>query len=149
MIYRMVNILPTKIEALKLPCSWSNLNQWSKETMKSQKPEHLTVKIVAEIWNYEKSIKNWFEILINLTYQGYSSKRIQVTHCLKSVQIRSYFCSVFSCIQTEYGEVLSPNAGKYGREITLYLDTFHIVTFFKHYRHCSPLWNLSGVKAQF
>ena len=60
-------------------------------------------------------------------------------HCLKSVQIRSYFWSVFSCIQTEYGEVLSPNAGKYGREITLYLDTFHIVTFFKHYRHCSPL----------
>ena len=26
-------------------------------------------------------------------------------HCLKSVQIRSYFCSVFPCIQTEYGDL--------------------------------------------
>ena len=27
-------------------------------------------------------------------------------HCVKSVQIRSYFWSVFSCILTEYGELL-------------------------------------------
>ena len=27
-------------------------------------------------------------------------------HCLKSVQIRSFFWSVFSCIRTEYGEIL-------------------------------------------
>ena len=33
-------------------------------------------------------------------------------HCVKSVQIRSYFWSVFSCIRTE---------------ITPYLDTFHAV----------------------
>ena len=26
-------------------------------------------------------------------------------HCLKSVQIRSYFWSVFSCIRTEYGDL--------------------------------------------
>ena len=26
-----------------------------------------------------------------------------ITHCVKSVQIRSYFWSVFSCIRTEYG----------------------------------------------
>ena len=37
-------------------------------------------------------------------------------HCVKSVQIRSYFWSV-----------LSPNTGKYGPEKTLYLDTFHAV----------------------
>ena len=43
-------------------------------------------------------------------------------------QIRSYFSSVFSCIRTEqYLSVFSPNAGKYGREITPYLDTFHAV----------------------
>ena len=36
-----------------------------------------------------------------------------LAHCVKSVQIRSYFWSVFS-----------PNAGKYGPEITPYLDTF-------------------------
>ena len=35
-------------------------------------------------------------------------------HCVKSVQIRSYFGSVFSCIRTEYGP-----------EITPYLNTFH------------------------
>ena len=38
-------------------------------------------------------------------------------HCVKSVQIRSSFCSVFSCIWTEYR--------KYGPEKTPYLDTFH------------------------
>ena len=27
-------------------------------------------------------------------------------HCLKSVQIRSFFWSVFSCIRTEYGDLL-------------------------------------------
>ena len=36
--------------------------------------------------------------------------------CVKSVQIRSYFWSVFSL-----------NAGKYGPAITPYLDTFHVV----------------------
>ena len=35
---------------------------------------------------------------------------------MKSVEIRSYFWSVFT-----------PNAGKYGPEITLYLNTFHAV----------------------
>ena len=35
-------------------------------------------------------------------------------HCVKSVQIRSYFWSLFFCIRT-----------KYGPEITPYLDTFH------------------------
>ena len=39
------------------------------------------------------------------------------THCVKSVQIRSYFWSVFN-----------PNTGKYGPEITPYLDTFHAVS---------------------
>ena len=49
-----------------------------------------------------------------------------------SVQIRSYFWSAFFCIRTEYGDLLrksvfSPNIGKYGPEITPYLDTFHAV----------------------
>ena len=38
---------------------------------------------------------------------------------VKSVQIRSYFWSVFSCI------FLNPNTGKYGLEITTYLDISH------------------------
>ena len=44
---------------------------------------------------------------------------------MKSVQIRSYFWPVFSCIRTEYGDL--SNTGKYGPEVTLYLDTFHTV----------------------
>ena len=40
-------------------------------------------------------------------------------HCVKSVQIRNFFWSVFSCIQSE--------TGKYGPEIIPYLDTFHAV----------------------
>ena len=53
-------------------------------------------------------------------------------YCVKSGQIRSYFWSVFSRIQIEYGETrsisrFSPNAGKYGPEITPYLDTFRAV----------------------
>ena len=45
---------------------------------------------------------------------------------MESVQIRSFFSSLFSRIRTEYGEVLSGNAGKYGPEKTPYLDTFHM-----------------------
>ena len=39
-----------------------------------------------------------------------------IDHCVKSVQMRSYFWSVFN-----------PNTGKYGPEISPYLDTFHTV----------------------
>ena len=38
-------------------------------------------------------------------------------HCVKSVQIRSYFWFVFSCIRTEYEPKITP-----------YLDTFYAVT---------------------
>ena len=31
----------------------------------------------------------------------------KLIHCVKSVQIRSYFWSVFSCIWTEYGDLQS------------------------------------------
>ena len=49
-------------------------------------------------------------------------------HCVKSVQIRSFFWSVFSHIRAEYGEIeylsiFSLNAGKYGPVKTPYLDT--------------------------
>ena len=57
-------------------------------------------------------------------------------HCVKSVQIRSYFWSVFSWMRREYGDisylsVFTPNTEKYGPEITPYLDTFHPVHIFK------------------
>ena len=47
---------------------------------------------------------------------------------MKSVQIRCYFWSVFSCTRTEYEiSLFSPNTGKFGPEITQYLGNFHAV----------------------
>ena len=46
-------------------------------------------------------------------------------HCVKFVQIQSFFWSVFSRIRTV--SVFSPNTGKYGPEKTPYLDNFHAV----------------------
>ena len=52
-------------------------------------------------------------------------------HCAKSVQIRGFFWSVFSCIWSKYGYLLSPNTGKNGPEKTPYLDTFYAVRPFR------------------
>ena len=41
----------------------------------------------------------------------------EIRHCVNSVQIRSYFWSVFSCIQSKYRKPVT----------TPYLDTFHAV----------------------
>ena len=49
-----------------------------------------------------------------MTYHSKQEHR----HCVKSVQIQSYFWSLFFCIR---------NTEKYGPEITPYLDTFHAV----------------------
>ena len=81
-------------------------------------------------------ITNYCINYVNMIHLDHEfSRRI---HCVKSVQIRSFFWSLFFCIRTEYGEiserenteylsVFSPNAGKYGTEKTLYLDTLHAV----------------------
>ena len=37
---------------------------------------------------------------------GHGKKSVERNHCVKSVQIRSFFWSVFSCIRTEYGDLL-------------------------------------------
>ena len=41
---------------------------------------------------------------IGESYLG-SYQTSMMKHCVKSVQIRSFFCSVFSCIWTEYGDL--------------------------------------------
>ena len=46
-----------------------------------------------------------------------SSYASEAIHCVNSVQIRSYFWSVFSCIQSKYRKPVT----------TPYLDTFHAV----------------------
>ena len=54
------------------------------------------------------------------------NKRRPTIHCVKIVQIRSFFWSVFSCIRTD--------TGKYEPEKTQCLDTFHAVI--NPARHC-------------
>ena len=83
---------------------------------------------VATIVFSVKNFPKWY-LRQNLEYEC----TWYVVHCVKSVQIRSYFWSVFSCIYTEYRDLLRKslyslqNTGKYWPEITLYLDTFHAV----------------------
>ena len=57
------------------------------------------------------------------------------SHCVKSVQIRRFFWSVFSRIRTEYGEIrrslrIQPECGKIRtRKTSVFgLDTFHSLT---------------------
>ena len=64
---------------------------------------------------------NQIVLLQNIQIKSYSK------HCVKSVEIRSFFWSVISRIRTEFGSVFSPNAGKYGPKKTPYLDTFQTV----------------------
>ena len=69
-------------------------------------------------------------------------------HCVKSVQIRSFFWSVFSRIRTEYGaisylSVFSPNTGKCRPERTTHLATFREVM--KNFRIGYPSTHLSHV----
>ena len=54
-----------------------------------------------------------------------------LVHCMKSVQIRSFFWSVLSIfgLNMEIYSAFSPNTGKYGPEKTPYLDLFHVVVF--------------------
>ena len=66
-----------------------------------------------------------------LTFEIYGL--ILKSHCVKSVQTRSFFWSVISSIRTEYGDLprnlrIYPNAGKYGPEKTPYLGTFYAVS---------------------
>ena len=82
-----------------------------------------------------KKKKNITAISISLDFfLAKISEYIHTNHCVKSVKIRSFFRSVFSCIRTEYGDLLfSPNTGKYRPEKTPYLDTFHAVNFTEIY----------------
>ena len=60
-----------------------------------------------------------FLLISKLFYQKLSQK-YRKRHCVKSVQICSYFWSVFSCIRTEYGD-------------STYLDNFHAVMGFQFF----------------
>ena len=92
---------------------------------------------------YIKSILIFFQLYFCYTKEDYEKKSLldtslnknQRLHCVKSVQIWSYFWSVFSCIRTEYRvqyhSVFSPNTGKYGPEITPFWTLFMKISYLK------------------
>ena len=55
-----------------------------------------------------------------IPHTGFEAFISNNSHCAKSIQVRSYFRSVFSRIRTEYGP-----------EITPYLDIFHAMSRYK------------------
>ena len=77
--------------------------------------------LLSEAQNsFKKLLCNNFCWIVLLSASGqkvYQIFKIQF-HCVKSVQIQSFFCSVFSQIGLKF-------LGKYGPEITPYLDIFH------------------------
>ena len=77
------------------------------------------------------------------------SRNQESLNCVKSVQIRSFFLvRIFPNLDgirrdTGYLSVFSPNAGKYGTEKTLYLDTFHAVigVYVENHFNCRSHYN--------
>ena len=70
---------------------------------------------LPHIFRYEDSKYGWEKTHI-------------LAHCVKSVEIGSFFWSILYRTRAEYGDLLS--TGKYGPEKTPYLDTFHAVAYF-------------------
>ena len=56
-------------------------------------------RIIKKLYLEKKSILNW-EIRVVCSFEKLANIR-----SVKSVQIRSYLWSVFSCIRTEYGDL--------------------------------------------
>ena len=54
-------------------------------------------------------------------------------HCVESIQISSFFWSVFSRIRAEYGDLLRSNARKYGPEKNSIFGLFSHSVDFKDY----------------
>ena len=80
---------------------------------------------------WKKSITCFSWLLRNL------SKYI---HCVKSVQIRSFFWSVFPCIRTEYGDLLRKSP--YSVRVLENTDQkkLHIWTLFAQWYFAEHLW---------
>ena len=68
-------------------------------------------------------LENYKMVSLKFLWPGHLKRIAEASnHCVKSVQIRNFFWSIFS--------IFSRNARKYGPEKTPYLDTFHAVNIF-------------------
>ena len=63
-----------------------------------------------QIWKSNSNFPAWELLFFKFPRLKYVSNRIfglfQFLHCVKRIQIRSFFWSVLSCIRTEYGDLL-------------------------------------------
>ena len=104
-----VNVLKqTSLQAL-----WNMLQplkHWESVVLSSINIKKWFLKFIREItvtvsenfiqWDIIQTCWKWEQVNI------YTRKLTLNSHCVKSVQIRSYFRSVFSCFRTEYGDLL-------------------------------------------
>ena len=111
--------------------------------------------------SFQNSFQNWSQKFFFFFVQIRSSfswalKWTRAIHYVKSVQIRSFFWSVFSCIWTEYGDIrgIQSEYAKSGPEKILYLGTFHTVFLcrtnirfyfdaFQHFVVLTAVWKVS------
>ena len=80
-----------------------------------KQPKVTAFRVIYFVSIYLEPFKNIFEVLCVLTFENW----IASWHCITVWNVSKY--GDFS------GPYFSPNAGKYGPEKTLYLDTFHAV----------------------
>ena len=109
---------------------WHHVTVWSKEHL-----THHPTKFGGCISCHAK-VKKCFEFSVS------SNKEILFNHCVKSVQIRSFFWSVFSriCTGSERYSIslrIQSECGKIRSRKIPYLDTFHAVK--KHTHHFNSL----------
>ena len=121
------NDLQQSYEQLKTHSIWINCFIWFENKKRKEKN--------TLFWTPERLTKT--AVLRNevLDFQGQIRFH---SHCVKSIQVRSFFWSVFSRIRTEYGEILvslciQSECGKIRTRKNLYLDTFHAVSSYLHF----------------
>ena len=78
-------------------------------------------------------VMTFFIIIFSCVWVDIISEDFQEVTMHEKCQIRSYFRSIVSCIRTERGDLLlkslySVHTGKYGPEITSYLDTIQFLS---------------------
>ena len=118
----MVHILFSKYKNTDIACAKKCLNYNGKNgEIKGVALQHRNdpYDLMQTICYYERQtvtkLKVYPNLVINSTKFHIRIKQIMTNislkmfylHCVRSVQIRSFFWSVFSCIRTEYGDLCS------------------------------------------
>ena len=82
-------------------------SKWPKFYGQNCRSAHFFRYTISDILFLQSTVKgNLISSIINFAYK-LSHEMTNDLHCVKSVQILSFFWSVFSCILTEYGDLRS------------------------------------------